>query len=63
MIGCSKWDVTLSLVRAADLAVQGLLVGFGGLEQVNPLLQGAQQLLLLRSLRPVGSRSLDSWVS
>ena len=38
LIRCDKRDVTLSLELALDLAVQGLLVGFDGQEEVGPLL-------------------------
>jgi hypothetical protein len=36
VIRCSERDVTLSLELAADLAIEGLLVGFHGQEHVGP---------------------------
>ena len=39
VIGCRERDVTLSLELGADLAVEGLLVGFHGQDNVGPLLQ------------------------
>ncbi len=38
-IRCRESDLALSLELAADLAVQGLLVGFNGQQEVGPLLQ------------------------
>jgi hypothetical protein len=38
VIRCQKRDVTLSLELALDLAMQRLLVGFDGQEEVGPLL-------------------------
>lgn len=38
VIRCHKRDVTLSLELALDLAMQRLLVGFDGQEEVGPLL-------------------------
>ena len=39
LIRCRERDRTLSLELAADLAVEGFLVGFDGQEHVGPLLQ------------------------
>ncbi len=36
---CRESDLALSLELAADLPVQGLLVGFNGQQEVGPLLQ------------------------
>jgi len=38
VIRCHKWDVTLSLELALDLAVQRLLIGFHCQQEVGPLL-------------------------
>ena len=37
MIPCGVWDLTLSLELTTDLAVEGLLVGFDGQEDVGAL--------------------------
>ena len=79
VIRCSERDVTLPLELAADLAVEGLLVGLDGQKQVGPLGEAPAKndwVVLSASAwisRPSRSRllnsslraarSLDSWVS
>ena len=79
LIRCSERDVALSLELAADLTVEGLLVGLDGQEQVGPLLQAplkngrvvcrASAWISLPSRSIVlnsslsAARSLDAWVS
>jgi len=76
---CRVWNFPLSLELATDLAVEGLLVGFHGQEDVGPLLQAPPKNGWVvwrasawmrapsrsRLLRSSFSaaRSLDSWVS
>ena len=79
VIRCSKRDMTLSLQLTADLAVEGLLVGFDGQKDVGPLLQaplkngrvvcGASAWISTPSSSRLlssslrAARSLDLWVS
>jgi hypothetical protein len=79
LIRCSERDVALSLELAADLTVEGLLVGFDGQDDVGPLLQAplkngrvvcrASAWISLPSSSIVlnsslsAARSLDAWVS
>ena len=79
LIRCSERDVALSLELAADLTVEGLLVGFDGQDDVGPLLQAplkngrlvcrASAWISLPSRSIVlssalsAARSLEAWVS
>ena len=79
VIRCSKRDVPFSLELAADLTVEGLLVGLDGQEQVGPLLQAPLKIgrLVCRASAWISlpsrsivlnsslsaARSLDAWVS